>query len=156
MKLLYYGAARWCAAAEQCFTALIELFSRDQPTFAPSRLEQVEWLIRILESKSFCSLQQFCIARVRKTLGMDLLHKVSQLAGLLPEPIRDRITLKSDIGESFVYFLERNLIGKGSISFSKGQILSILFYVLESPPRLFGPLHIANGQLFSLLDLLAL
>ena len=47
-------------------------------------------------------------------------------------------------------------MGNERLDLSTGQILSILFYVLESPARLFRPLHLANGQLFFVLDLLAL
>ena len=47
-------------------------------------------------------------------------------------------------------------MGNERIYLSTGQFLSILFYLLESPARLFRPLHLANGRLFSLLDLLAL
>ena len=154
-RLLYYGGARWCAAAEQCFTALIELLSREQPSSASTQ-EQIDWLIRMLESKSLSSLQQLCIWRVRKALGMDLLHKVSQLAWSLPEHIRDRLTLKSAIGESFEHFLDRNLKGKEKLCISTEQILSIFFYLLESPARLFLHFHLPNGHQFSLLDLLVL
>ena len=155
-KLLYYGGAPWCPAAEQSFTRLIQLFPRGQLPAAASSQEDLFWLIRILESKSLCSLQQLCVGCVRKALGMDLLHKVSHLAGLLPELIRDRITLKREIGEFFAPFLERNLMYYDRLALSNGEILSMLFCVLESPPRLFRPLQLTNGQIYCPLDVLAL
>ena len=155
LQLLYYGGARWCVEAEQCFTALIEVFTCDAPKSVPSSEGYLDWLLRTRDAKSLVSLHQVCIRRVRKTLGIYLPSKVSQLEGLLPEMIRRAITLSSVVGDQFEQFLERNLSEKSMLSFSKEQILLILYYLLDDPSRAFRPIRLANGET-SLVELLAL
>ena len=156
VQLIYYGGARWCAVAEKCFSSLIELYSRNQTKPCPARQEELNWLIRSAEQRALAPLQQICIWRVREYLGTDLPHKVSQLAGLLPQRLRECITLNAIIDDWFEHILERYLSTRAKISLYTEHVISILLYLRESPSQIFLPVHLKNGETFSLMEILAL
>ena len=154
-KLLYYSGAPWCPTADQCLKTLLELFSAI-PQTAESVNEDINWLIRALEEKSLVSLQQLCIWRVRAALGMDFLHKVYRLVGMLPHKILVQITMRDLIGDLFEQFLERELRGKQPISLSNEQIFAILIYLLDLPARVFSRAKLVGGRYFSMFHVLEL
>ena len=81
--------------------------------------------------------------------------KVSLLSGLVPQRIRECITLNAIIGDCLEHILERYLSARAKISLSTEHVIAILLYLRESPSRLFLPVHLKNGETFSLMEILA-